>query len=74
MRSWLIFERSQSCVILLGAELVSCGFHECRIKDLEFKFRRSIESKTSSIINSHMFMCTKFQTNLKGPFSVLRVD
>lgn len=57
--------------------LVSCAFHGCQVKETSNScFGGSIEFETSSMmIDLHMwFVCTKFQTNPKVPFDVLRVD
>jgi len=71
----LIFERSRACFSLLGVELVSCGFHECRVKETSNSyFDGSIESELSSITDLHIwFVCTGFRTNLEGHFDDLRL-
>jgi len=75
VRFWLIFEKFQACFSFCRRELVSCGFHGCRVKETsDLCFDDSSKSETSSIIDLYMqFLCMGFQKNPEGPFNVLKV-
>jgi len=51
-----IFEKSRALFSLFRRQLVSCGFHRCRVKEAsDSHFDGSIESGMSSIIDLHMW-------------------